>query len=311
MLCSRENPLESTNFFVEMEPVHASDDDRVSPVTSEEAKNQLLQRHAEERKDLAKSYERKKSFIPRKDRSGRSRLAEELATAEKKLKDRHTQELKDAGISDVEKAKSASGDVSNLENSVENMVVQAENNSLLYGNDGDQSSGRKESKAARRRRLKAEQEAESERRVADARANQGVSEREEEMKAIQKQLDVKRMRVHPIAPDGHCLYNAVAHQMELIGDEFDIDPSAQALRNATADYMLAHADEFIMFVESVHGDSAKFRAYCDEIRTKAVWGGQVELRASPNCSMSLLRSTLRTWTCCAWATTRTGSMSRF
>lgn len=219
----------------------------------------VLERHKSECDELAKSYEKKKSFIRRKDKAGRARLKEEQDADETQLQKRHASERAAAGITDEE-----------AKQTTEQPAPAAP----------DTNGGRKESRAARRRRLKAEEEAASDARVAEFRANADVSARETEMAAIQARLDGQSLRVHPIAPDGHCLYNAVAHQMALAGpDRFEVSAAVPALRAAAADYMLANADEFIMFVSSARGDPERFRVYCEDVRVKAVWAGQVEIRA--------------------------------
>ena len=139
--------------------------------------------------------------------------------------------------------------------------------------------GQKLSRAARRRLKRAQEEAESEKRVAEERAAMGPGARQIEMKALLAQLRDLKLRVHQIPADGNCMYGAVLHQCRLSNESFEVEDSVSALRASTADYMLRNADDFMPFVESVDGDPEKFAAYCERIRTETVWGGQVELRA--------------------------------
>lgn len=246
------------------------DDDANEIVLPTEPRSHMLERHAEERKQLAKRFERLKASIPRKDRTGRARLTEDQENEERILKNRQTQELAEFPSEDPTDEPQRTDDTH-----VTHIVGDMDKLSLK-STDGQP---RKESKAARRRRVKAEKEAQSEARIAQERANMGTSERQKETQAIEKQLQSNRLTIHPIAPDGHCLYGAIAHQMQASGKSFVISPTVSELREATANHMLANAEEYIPFIESVEFNRDRFVQYCNDIRTKAVWGGQVELRA--------------------------------
>lgn len=236
----------------------------MSDADPEAARDAILVRHAEERTELGKRTERMRSAISRKDRTGRARAAEDAEKEASALARRHAAEAEAAGcLGDVTEA------VADVELGPE------------AGTGAGDAGARKESKAARRRRVKAEKEAESERRVAEEKASMGPTDRFVETEAIEKQLKPNGFVIHPIPPDGHCVYAAVAHQMQLYADvrEFPVESSVKALRAATAAHLLAHRDDYIPFIESVDGDPALYAKYCEELRSKAVWGGQVELRA--------------------------------
>lgn len=87
-------------------------------------------------------------------------------------------------------------------------------------------------------------------------------------------------------PDGHCLYAAVADQLNLK------QPAPQAydysaVRSAAAAYMRAHREDFLPFlaeIDDVGADSdadrhAQFMKYCDAIEHTSEWGGQPEIVA--------------------------------
>ena len=94
-----------------------------------------------------------------------------------------------------------------------------------------------------------------------------------------------------VTPDGHCLFSAVADQLQLLG----ILPAAQAnyttTRAVAANYILSHMDDFLPFLPSEVGEDAvgatdaglmtpaQFQRYCAAIRTTAVWGGEPEILA--------------------------------
>jgi OTU domain-containing protein 6 len=240
----------------------------------------LLAQHASESSEFAKRAERMKTSVPRKDRVGRARVAEELAELEKAMRMRQKQELSEAGI-EIEPFSDAVGTVA------QNGDTPLSLNSLFIGEGGVAPIGPvetgniaakpKESKASRRRRQRAEEDAATESRIAAEKAGMGPSERAIESKAL---LD--RLAIYDIPPDGHCLYAAVAHQLQvnnLKQDDGSRVFDVLGLRSIAADHMLRHKDEYIPFLETVSFDDAKFVSYCEQVRSEAVWGGQVELRA--------------------------------
>lgn len=228
--------------------------------------SRLLARQEQERKDFRKKVDRIRSSIPKKDRAGRARAAEDAAEEEKCMLEAQAVERLENGISD-EAVSAISGASSASASTVSSPVVP------------QQPGTKTESKAARRRRKKAEQEAESQRRVDAEKARMGPSQKYLETAAIEAQLKPKNMHIRPVAADGHCLYSAVAHQMETTELLSPVPASVEGLRNVTADYLLSHKDDFMPFLESVDGDDERFKKYCDDLKNEAVWGGQVELRA--------------------------------
>lgn len=222
----------------------------------------ILQRQAEERAALKKRYERIRSGIPRKDRVGRQRAAEDAAAEQKSLLDAQALELKNHGISEEDASRALA------------KLSVADDSSDQKDPAGSTQS---ESKAARRRRKKAQQEAESQQRIDREKANMGKSAKAVELDAIEGQLKPSNLRIHPVAADGHCLYSAIAHQMNVHDIPSAVPASVEGLRNAAADHLLQHRGEFMPFIDSVNGDDAAFERYCEQLRNTAVWGGQIEL----------------------------------
>lgn len=287
-----------------------------------ESRTSMLQRHALEREQLAKNFELKKSGIPRKDRAGRARLAEEHAAEGKALQQRHAAELETSvlienesvslaenleglslnhGIANVEsniseskgarrrrkrKEKQRAAEINEAPNVAAEIQVEANVNDTPPSSEAP--TGQKLSRAARRRLKRQQEEAASEQRIAEERAAMGPGERQIEMDALREQLTEHKLRVHQVAADGNCMYNAILHQLDLVGNSAQFEPSVNGLRSATADYMVTRAAEFMPFIESVENDPSKFEAYCEELRTEPVWGGQVELQAL----VGLLRVTI-------------------
>jgi hypothetical protein len=89
-----------------------------------------------------------------------------------------------------------------------------------------------------------------------------------EVKFRQK-LKENGLVLEKMAPDGNCLFRAVAHQVYGDADKHD------ALRNACCDYMLSdgqkeHLENF------VDGD---FKKYVEKMRKPKTWGGNLEIEA--------------------------------
>jgi len=94
-----------------------------------------------------------------------------------------------------------------------------------------------------------------------------------------------------INPDGHCLFSAVADQLNFL----EILPSEKAtysdLRAVAADYIYTHPDDFLPFLPSAGGEDGagaldaglmtpeEFKKYCLSVRETAIWGGEPEIVA--------------------------------
>ncbi|KAK4539658.1 hypothetical protein LTR36_010484 [Oleoguttula mirabilis] len=82
-----------------------------------------------------------------------------------------------------------------------------------------------------------------------------------------------------IRADGHCLYSAVADQLEqlqvrlgtVVGDKPAL--GYKAVRSAAAEYIEQHQDDFVPFLEE------PLPEYLHKIRDTGEWGGQLELMA--------------------------------
>lgn len=107
-----------------------------------------------------------------------------------------------------------------------------------------------------------------------------------------KQLcDELQVQVHEITPDGHCLFNAVADQMN-VRYPAQKPYTYENMRRAAASFMRQHAEEFMPFISDLDESSAgmdecsqkkdpkaRFMEYCDAMENSSAWGGQPELLA--------------------------------
>lgn len=107
----------------------------------------------------------------------------------------------------------------------------------------------------------------------------------------------KRLGLHEIdiTPDGHCLYSAIAYQLDEKGLGLRPDPERinlssatlsrintvsfpkhdgyRAVRAVTADFINEHSEDFVPFMEE------SLDEYTRKIKLTAEWGGQLEIQA--------------------------------
>jgi len=100
--------------------------------------------------------------------------------------------------------------------------------------------------------------------------------------------------MHEINPDGHCLFAAVADQLVLLSQLVPMagQPIYMVTRNAAADFILSHPDDFIPFLPGIEGEDGQdataatgvlsmqgLQKYCETIRNTGAWGGEPEITA--------------------------------
>ncbi|KAJ1598754.1 hypothetical protein NDA14_000406 [Ustilago hordei] len=104
------------------------------------------------------------------------------------------------------------------------------------------------------------------------------------------------LSMYEIQPDGHCLYAAVADQLNL-HQKVDRPTDFKATRQAAAKEMRTHPEQYKPFISdsdehmagittpqtattiSKDTQDQHFLAYCDAVQNTAVWGGQPEILA--------------------------------
>jgi len=188
------------------------------------------------------------------------------------------------GITDRLKDTTISSDASQTQKVAESPQAQGQ---------GQQPAKKRNRQKERMARRAAEQEAEAERAAQEA---QGMTDhRGVERSSLERTFAAHGLVEHEIRPDGHCLFSAVADQLAQRGLSVSIhngggggdkktgtgteggkretDPSYRTVRRAATDYIQAHADDFVPFLEE------PLDTYIPKIRDTAEWGGQLELLA--------------------------------
>lgn len=253
----------------------------------------LRARHRKEQRDLQSRITQKKKSATKKTRRAVNAECEALERSLKEKQEREIDELNgvpsttdeqldgDAGIDDL---------VSTLGNGdAESAMNGAARPSKPYHISDTALSvigPRKPNKTkARLTRRAAEQEALAARAAEEAAAMPDL--REQERSAMAVELEKRGFEEKEIRPDGHCLYSAVADQLNIFEPGWQVDkspmnilqnenkqqPDYKLIRLAVADHIDQNPQDFEPFLEE------PLSTYTQKIRETAEWGGHLELLA--------------------------------
>ncbi|KAK5080796.1 OTU protein [Exophiala xenobiotica] len=139
-----------------------------------------------------------------------------------------------------------------------------------YQQDMDSASPTRPKKQSRQKARLARRTAEQEAQV-EAAAEEAANmpdQRQQELSAMRRQMEIHGLTETMIRPDGHCLYSACAHS---IGTSKA--PDYRRVRTAAAEFMTSHSDDFAPFMEE------PIESYTRKIKDTAEWGGHLELQA--------------------------------
>lgn len=90
-------------------------------------------------------------------------------------------------------------------------------------------------------------------------------------------------------PDGHCLFSAIADQLDLhrVPLKGASSHSYRTCRSMAAEYMRQHPDDFIHYLPASDDgvgeglmSQAQYQKHCDQVRDSAEWGGEPEVSLS-------------------------------
>ena len=267
----------------------------------EETLEQVQARHRKEKKDLQGRITNKKKNATKKNRKS---VNDECAELERQTDDRHRDEL-------AKLTGQAAADDTKEENAAEDTAPAPAKESLQdtgKGSDGlaekmkaaslsepadatpeeEQAPGGGEGGGKKRNRQKerlarraAEQEAVAV--AAEAEAANMVDHRAVERTYMLKEFKAQGLAEREIAPDGHCMFAAVADQLGALDVPLEKTPGSapkvlpyKTVRRTAAGYMETHADDYAAFLEE------PLEGYVAKIRDTAEWGGQLELSALAN-----------------------------
>ena len=262
---------------------------------------ELLSKHRKEQKDLQARITQKKKSATKKTRKG---INDECDRIQQELNEKQRAEValvngEDTagvdGVQDLSIADPVDEDgEKNSSNDAPKDTGVSDTTSFSTPSQQPPAYTRKPNRQkARLARRAAEQAAQTEiaheeaAKLTDHRANE-----KEVMDGVFKQFNLKEIEVNP---DGHCLYSAIANQLDESGLGLRPDPKRialqsttesrvetvsspkhdgyRAIRAVTADYITGHKDDFEPFMEE------PLDQYTRKIKLTAEWGGQLELLA--------------------------------
>ncbi|KAK1688849.1 hypothetical protein BDP55DRAFT_655436 [Colletotrichum godetiae] len=256
-----------------------------------ETLEQMQTRHRKEQRDLVGRITSKKKNATKKTRKG---VNDECAELERVLKAKHeeevaslsggaaAEEVQDNDTDEDEDRDETAGVTEKLRDTTISAQTPAEEKVQVPQGQGKKRNRQKERMARRAAEVEA--------------AAEKVQEEASSMtdhRGIEKTYMLKEFKAHDleekeIAPDGHCLFSAVADQLREKGIPLaggggaeeagsSSDPTQKLpykiVRRAAAEYMTAHPDDFAPFLEE------GLEGYVRRIRDTAEWGGQLELAA--------------------------------
>ncbi|KUJ11959.1 OTU-domain-containing protein [Mollisia scopiformis] len=242
-----------------------------------ETLEEMQARHRKEQKDLQSRVTQKKKNASKKTRKGVNTECEEL---EHQLKERQAQELATLNgepleppeIDEPADEEPVDGVADALAESSISTPAESENGDSEQGQGGHKKRNRAKERLARRA---AETAAAVEAAKLEAQSQPDVKELER--KKISEQIEANGLVERLIRPDGHCLFSAVADQLQQVGisvgEEEGEGEKYKVVRGKAAGYMQRHADDFEGFCEEPLQEHVK------KIRDTAEWGGHLELLA--------------------------------
>lgn len=252
------------------------------PPTEDETRETLetLQaRHRKEQRDLISRITQKKKQANKKTRKG---VNDECESLERELKERQEQELR-ALNGEVTHEELPDDDDDELQDSepltqeVSNLHITSNTPPPANGTTQPQKRNRAKDRLAKRAAAQTAAIREAELEAANA-----PNPREIERQAMATQLARRNLTLHEIRADGHCLYAAVADQLETreLGMEPRIavktageGPAYKRVRHAAAGWIESHEEDFAGFTED------PLPLHIAKIRDTGEWGGHLELQA--------------------------------
>jgi OTU domain-containing protein 6 len=260
-------------------------------MAAEETQEQMRRRHEEEVAQLEVKITNKKRNAPKKSRKQVDFDCEALRS---QLREQHDAER--ARIDGDEPQKQNGDDpaqnlagASGKEAGVEGLTAGLETTTLSLSapaaaDPSNSAPGKKRNRQKERLARRAAEQTAAAEQAADEAAGM-VDHRSAEGSVMRAKFDAEGLEEVEIAPDGHCLFAAVADQLSRRGVALGSTRGAgkvdvvgeragyRVVRAAAAGYMAAHRERFEPFLEE------GFDEYVAKMRDGAEWGGQAELAA--------------------------------
>ena len=250
----------------------------------------VQKRHRQEQQDLQGRVTQKKKQATKKTRK---RVNDECAELERELKERQALEMKafdspeDSGSSGDESSEAENVDVNGNHAHEEYEDLNTPMNALSLSSSTSPNAHVKKPNRnkARLARRAAEREALVEEAKREAEDLPDLAEQERQR--MREFYEQKGLKEQEIRSDGHCLYAAVADQLQDHGiglaptidlniPDFDKSPATlryKSTRQVAASYIAEHPEDFEPFLDS------SLDEYVKTIRNTGEWGGHLEIQA--------------------------------
>lgn len=222
-----------------------------------ETKDEILQRHRNEKKDLQCKIQSMKKSVAKGDRKKKKEIAEKTAEIEEKLKEKHQEEL----------------------NKFKKVIEEPSLIQHLQEVKIDETTP-KISRAEKRRTKKITEMKERQALIEEHDIKNIGGIRHVETQTLILKLKSLGFVIFDIPSDGNCLYSAIVHQLkEVCGKTFTVPE----IRLKTSDFLKCNKDDFIPYLS--HPDTGEmltdqqFDEYCYQVANSVQWGGEIELRA--------------------------------
>ncbi|XP_078045611.1 deubiquitinase OTUD6B [Augochlora pura] len=227
---------------------------------------EITQKHKKERKELQAQIQNLKKSICKSNKKKKKEITEEISQLEGALEKKQEDELVRWKVAHL-----------NI-NNTEDEETENNSNREIDEKQSEQSTHRI-SKAQKRRDKKANAEKERNQRIIEQEALNVFGKRNTELQTIKKILYERGLMIYEIPSDGHCLYNAIAHQLKVVGEA---PLSFHELRLKTAIYLRENMNEFLPFISNPESDDLlspeQYEKYCNDVADTSAWGGAVELQ---------------------------------
>ncbi|KAK5127231.1 hypothetical protein LTR85_008593 [Meristemomyces frigidus] len=249
--------------------------------------DELQARHRKEQRDLQSRITQKKKQASKKTRKG---VNDECDKLEAGLKQRHEAEIAAFNGDATAQNEEVPGEqLEDLTLEVDGGDGAAETNGTAHVQSSSAASGvsdevgipfqPKKPNRAKARLAKRAAEQEEQTRQASEEAKKLPDMKQQERGRMLEYMKERGLHEKEIRADGHCLYSAVADQLEQLQVPLGSVPGTEpalcykAVRSAAADYIDQHQDDFVPFLEE------PLPEYLHKIRETGEWGGQLELMA--------------------------------
>ena len=248
---------------------------------------ELQARHRKEQKDLQSRVTQKKKQANKKTRKS---VHDECDKLEAGLKEKQQAEITvlngkseaEAGVSDelqdLTLQVDGEDEVPVTNGTVEDGAGHPSSTEIVNEESGGQPHSKKPNRQKARMARRAAEQEELGRQAAEEAKNQPDLKQQERERMLEYMKE-HGLQEKEIRADGHCLYSAVADQLEQLsiplGTAPDNKPTIayKTVRAAAAEYIEKHQDDFVPFLEE------PLPEYVHKVRDTGEWGGQLELMA--------------------------------